>query len=227
MSSLPCSALPPGASIDEEDVWMQVIRHAPDGAVRAALFLDRDGVVVEEVHYLHRLEDTRLVPGAADVISRANGRGIPVVLVTNQAGIGRGIYGWDDFISVQEKILDDLARLDARVDGVFACPHHADGPPPYNHPDHPARKPNPGMLLRAARLLKLDLSASWIVGDRAADLMAGRRAGLAGGVHVFRGHGSTGSEREDALGLAEDGFLVRGAPSILEASELVPLLTAP
>ncbi len=217
--------LPDGASIDGDGVWVQILKR-PQGK-RAALFLDRDGVLVEEVRFLHRARDARLIPGAARVLARANARGVPVVLVTNQAGIAYGYYGWDAFMRVQEKILADLAADGAFVDGVFACPHHAAGRPPYDHPDHPARKPNPGMLFSAARMLSLDLAASWMVGDRADDLKAARNAGLAGGVHVLTGHGARAGEREAAMALSADGFRALAAPSIADAPSLVPLLEGP
>ena len=214
--------LPDGASIDGDGVWMQILKR-PQGK-RAALFLDRDGVLVEEVRFLHRVEDARLIPGAARVVARANACAVPVVVVTNQAGIAYGYYGWDAFMRVQEKILADLAADGAFVDGVFACPHHAEGRPPYDHPDHPARKPNPGMLFSAAGMLSLDLAASWMVGDRADDLKAARNAGLAGGVHVLTGHGARAGEREAAMALSGDGFRALAAPSIADAPSLLPLL---
>ncbi len=217
--------LPDGASIDGDGVWVQILKR-PQGK-RAALFLDRDGVLVEEVRFLHRARDARLIPGAARVLARANARGVPVVLVTNQAGIAYGYYGWDAFMLVQEKILADLAADGAFVDGVFACPHHAAGRPPYDHPDHPARKPNPGMLFSAARMLSLDLAASWMVGDRADDLKAARNAGLAGGVHVLTGHGARAGEREAAMALSADGFRALAASSIADAPSLLPLLEGP
>ncbi len=217
------AVLPPGAVIDDEGIWNQVLRR-PGGSPRPALLLDRDGVIVIEVNYLHKVEDVRLEEGAAALIAAANARDIPVGVVTNQAGIGYGHYGWADFAAVQERILGDLAAEGAFVDAVFACPHHTKGKPPYQHPNHPARKPNPGMLERAGRRLNLDLSRSWIVGDRAGDLEAGRRAGLAGGIHVLTGHGAQKGERDGALALNTRTFLALGAPTLAEARPLIPLL---
>ncbi len=219
----PSAPLPDGAVIDAAGVWVQVLSPPPD-TDRAALFLDRDGTIVEEAHYLSRAEDTRLIAGAASVIARANRLEVPVVVVSNQSGIGRGYYGWEEFLAVQEKMLGDLAAAGATVDGVFACPHHSEGRAPYQHPDHPARKPNPGMLLRAAETLRLDLAGSWIVGDHASDMGAGRNGGLGGGIHVRTGHGAHPGQREAALALNDGRFPVRAADSISEAAALIPLL---
>jgi D-glycero-D-manno-heptose 1,7-bisphosphate phosphatase len=124
-------------------------------------------------------------------------------------------------------MLRDLAAEDdAEIDAVFACPHHREGRHPYDHLDHPARKPRPGMLLRAADALDLDLSASWIVGDHATDIEAGLNAGLAGGIHVLTGHGGASGQRADAIALASSTFRVEGAPSIAEAADVLPLLAA-
>jgi D-glycero-D-manno-heptose 1,7-bisphosphate phosphatase len=145
--------------------------------VKAAIFLDRDGTLNEEVGYLHKPEEVVLIPGAARAVATLNALGIPVIVVTNQAGIGRGKYGWEDFQAVMERLAEQLKEEQAHVDGVYASPHHEKGLGEYAHPDHPERKPNPGMLLRAAMEHDLDLSRSWMIGDKEIDLRAGRRAG--------------------------------------------------
>ena len=212
--------------LDGGGIWCQVLgsKSVWSPAPRAALFLDRDGVIVEEVPYLHRPEDIRFIPGAAETIAAANRAGLPVVVVTNQSGIGLGLYGWAEFAATQEQILRDLGTAGAVPDMVIACPYHPDGKPPYLHPDHPDRKPRPGMLLRAAERLGLDLGRSWIVGDRAADMEAGRAAGLAGGLHVMTGHGS--AERAVTRAPGFDQFAVRLGRSIRDALDL-PLLCHP
>lgn len=187
------------------------------------MFLDRDGVVVEEVGYLARVEDVALVAGAADVVSAANRRDIPVVIVSNQAGIGRGYYGWPEFAAVQEAIVTRLAGAGAQIDAVYACPHHPQGSGAFAHRDHPARKPNPGMVLRAAADLAIDLDRSWLVGDKMIDLDAARRAGLAGALHVLTGHGQT--ERAGAAAFASSRFDVRLGQSIVDALAL-PIFNA-
>lgn len=151
-----------------------MIRNAPG---IPAVFLDRDGTLNEEVGYLCRPEDVVLVPGVAQALARLNALGIPVLVVTNQAGIGRGKYGWAEFQAVMDRIGALLAEGGAHMDGVYAAPHHPKGLGAYGHPDHPDRKPNPGMLLRAAQEHGVDLSRSWMIGDKLLDLEAGRNAG--------------------------------------------------
>ena len=204
----------------ERDLWCEVRPDAARG--EAALFLDRDGVLVEETEYLSRVQDIAFISGASAVIAAANRRGIPVVLVTNQAGIGRGYYGWTEFAAVQDAILRTLAADGARIDAVYACPHHPDGKEPFFHRDHPSRKPNPGMLLRAVADLELDPARSWLVGDKVSDIEAAARAGLAGAMHVLTGHGA--AERPDAAAFASR-FDVRFGRSIADAANL-PLFDA-
>jgi len=142
-----------------------------------AVFIDRDGTLNEEVGYLCRAGEVVLVPGAAEALARLNARGVPVLVVTNQAGIGRGKYGWPEFQAVMARIDELLAQAGAHLDGTYAAPHHPKGVAGYAHPDHPDRKPNPGMLLRAAEEHGVDLARSWMIGDKALDLAAGRNAG--------------------------------------------------
>jgi D-glycero-D-manno-heptose 1,7-bisphosphate phosphatase len=202
--------------LDTNGLWSQLFGHASQFLGRGALFLDRDGVIVQEVNYLHRSQDVRMINGVGEVIHRANQAGIPVIVITNQAGIGRRYYAWEQFVEVQEQIAAELAVHNAKIDAVFACPHHVDARAPYQHDDHPARKPNPGMMYMARDSFGIALERSWIVGDRAIDIRAGRNAGLMGGTHVRTGHGGRVNERETALALATDTFQVRTAESIAD-----------
>lgn len=158
-------------------------------ADRPCLFLDRDGVVVEETHYLHSADDVAFIKGVAEAVARANAHSIPVVMVTNQAGIGRGLYGWNDFHAVQHHIYQYYRAFDAHFDMVLACAYHAEGVGCYAVADHPWRKPRPGMLKEAGRLLGVDLGRSFIVGDTLSDLFAGEAASLPSGALVKTGHG--------------------------------------
>ena len=181
---------------------------------------DRDGVVVEEVGYLSRPEDVVLEVGAAETIAAFNRLGAPVVLVTNQSGVARGYFDWRAFEAVQDEIGHRLAAAGAHLDAVFACGYHEGGIGPLAVADHPWRKPAPGMFHAAAEWLGVDLSRSFIVGDRAQDLAAGRTAGLAGGVQVATGHGGP-AEQAAAAALRTPAFEVALAPAVGGALELL------
>lgn len=196
---------------------------ATDYTGKPCLFIDRDGVLVEESHYLHRTEDVVLIRGVAEAIAKANATGVAVVMVTNQAGIGRGYYSWQEFEVVQQHILGACGSLGGRCDMILACAYHAEGVAPYNQAGHSWRKPAPGMLLEAARVLGIDLSRSHIVGDALTDLAAGARAGLPGGTLVLTGHGERewryGGEAAFALYENSGSFVPRRARNAAEAIE--------
>jgi len=200
--------------LDGVGLWRELLRPAPAGPARAALFLDRDGVVVEEAGDLRDPESITLIDGAAALIARCNRAGVPVAVVTNQSGIARGLYGWAEFAAVQARLVALLDSRGAALDMVLACAYHRDGSGALRVADHDWRKPRPGMLRAAAEAWPIELARSWIVGDRAIDLEAGRAAGLCVGVHVATGHGSDEGERDAAQSLAGQGFRVRLAPSI-------------
>lgn len=210
-----------GRFYEDIGVWARVPGGAP-ASPRPALFLDRDGVMVEDPGYLYRPADMILIPGVAEVIGLANRQGIPVIEVTNQAGIGRGYYGWAQFLELENALAGELARAGAVIDAVFACPYHRDGIAPWTHPAHPARKPRPGMLLAAGRFLNIALESSWIVGDKHGDLLAGRNAGLRGGLHVLTGHGAKHRQAVTECRWAE--FEVRVGDSIRDAAGLLESL---
>jgi D-glycero-D-manno-heptose 1,7-bisphosphate phosphatase len=192
-------------------LWCEVDAAVPSG--RAALFLDRDGVIVADTHYLCRVEDMRMIAGAAAAIARCNARRIPVVVVTNQAGIGRGYYDWGAFQAVQGALKAALAAEGGHLDGVLACAYHADGRALLRVDNHPWRKPNPGMIVEAAHRLQLDLPRSWIVGDRAHDLAAGAAAHLAGGTLLE----ADAQERQAAAELASAQFIFATASDLAGA----------
>jgi D-glycero-D-manno-heptose 1,7-bisphosphate phosphatase len=181
-----------------DGVYFRISRPvAPGTAPRAAVFLDRDGVITEDTHYLHRPDDVIFIPGGLDAVVKINRLGFPVVLVTNQAGIGRGYYGWQDFELVQGFIERKLESLGGWLDGVWACACHPDGV--AEDPARYYRKPNPGMLEHAAAELGLDLGHSWLAGDKSCDIEAAMNAGLKGAVHVLTGYGR--EVRDDVLRL--------------------------
>ena len=213
-----------GVPLDADGAWVEILRPMRSQAPRPALFLDRDGTIIEEVGFISRAEEVRLIPGAAEVIASANRNEVAVVIVTNQSGIARSLFEWADFAAVQARMLTELAEAGAFIDAVLACPHHRSGRAPYNHPDHPDRKPNPGLVHRAAGLLPIALAQSWLIGDRASDIIAAARAGLAGGLLVATGVGSRPSEQQAALQQQSVGrFEVILGGSIATALARLPL----
>lgn len=172
-------------------------------ARKPAVFLDRDGVVIEDSHYLGDAARVQLVPGAADAVAALNRAGWPVVVVTNQSGVARGMFSFDSVGVVHDHLARLLATHGARIDAFHFCPHHPDADVPEFRADCDCRKPMPGMLRRAADELHLDLGTSWMIGDRETDLAAGAAAGCRT-VLVRTGYGSlvnTATLDRDALNL--------------------------
>jgi D-glycero-D-manno-heptose 1,7-bisphosphate phosphatase len=150
-------------------------------ALRPAVFLDRDGTICEEMGYVNHIDRLRVFPFAAAAIRRLNDARIPVVVVTNQSGIARNIFPESLVNQVHAKMIAELGAGDAFVDAIYFCPHKTEDA-------CECRKPNPGLLQRAAREHALDLAASWVVGDRYADLEMAH-AGGARGILVMTGYG--------------------------------------
>lgn len=154
--------------------------------LRPAALLDRDGVLITDSGYPHRPDQLVLIPGAAEAVKRLNDAGYVVVIVTNQSGVARGMFSEETMHGFNADLVQRLAEGGGRIDAVYACPFHAEAVEArYRHPDHPDRKPNPGMLLRAMAEHDLDPARSFMVGDQPSDMEAARRAGVAG--HAFNG----------------------------------------
>lgn len=162
------------------------------------LFLDRDGVIIEEVHYLGDPSQVRLIPGVAAAIARVNALGWPVVVVTNQAGVARGYFPKSQVEVVHRHLAGLLALEGARIDAWHHCPHHpTEGVGEYRV-ECACRKPAPGMLLAAARNMGLSLEQGWMVGDKLTDLQAGAQAGCRTWL-VRTGYGGGEEPKLDAL----------------------------
>jgi D-glycero-D-manno-heptose 1,7-bisphosphate phosphatase len=145
---------------------------------RKALILDRDGVVNREVGYLSRVEDVEWVPGIWELCRAARDAGFVTIVVTNQSGIARGLYTEEDFHALMRWMGEQFAAEGVEMAAYYYCPHHPEhGVGKYKR-DCADRKPGPGMLLRAARELDLDLAASVMVGDRCSDVGAANAAGV-------------------------------------------------
>ncbi|RUZ74187.1 HAD-IIIA family hydrolase [Mesorhizobium sp. M7A.F.Ca.US.006.01.1.1] len=175
------STTPDPYPLAEPGLWVERVGRTVFPAGTPALFLDRDGTINFDTGYPDDPAEIVLRADIAAAISAANRAGVPVIIVTNQSGIARGYYGWSDFAAVNGRVLELLRADSAFVDMVLACAYHEAGSGPLAAADHPMRKPNPGMLLEAARRLRLDLRRSLIVGDKKADMEAGQRAGLSQG----------------------------------------------
>jgi D-glycero-D-manno-heptose 1,7-bisphosphate phosphatase len=186
--------------------WLNVLTRRDSLGRRPALFVDRDGVLIEERGYLRRPDEVALIPGCGETLGWARAQGWRIVVVTNQSGIARGFFDWQDYARVEARLIALLASADIKPDAVLACPNHPDGLPPYDV-EHAWRKPAPGMFLAAADVLDIDLAQSIVVGDKASDLAAGKAAGLRRGIHVATGHGDA-RERAAALALQSSGFVV-------------------
>jgi len=143
-----------------------------------AVFLDRDGVLVEDVHLLADAEKLRILEGVPDALLKIKSRGYALVLVTNQAIVARGMLTEKEVVALHGVLQGKLRKLGApALDAQYFCPHHPDATLARYRVECECRKPRPGMLLRAAHDLSLNLSASFMVGDRISDIAAGKRAG--------------------------------------------------
>lgn len=142
---------------------------------RRAIFVDRDGTLNVEKNYLYRWQDWEWIPGAVEAIKRFNTAGYLLIVISNQAGVARGLYSEADIDALHCQVDADLQRQGGRIDAYYYCPHH---------PEHGAvrdcdcRKPEPGMLLQAAREHDIDLARSYLIGDKISDVEAGLSAGV-------------------------------------------------
>lgn len=161
---------------------------------RPAVFFDRDGTLIQDRHYLGDPAGVELLPGAAAALRRLNRAGVPVVIITNQSGIGRGYFSEADYHAVQRRLVALLAAGGAWADAVYHCPHAPD-----HAPACACRKPRPGLFELAAREHALDLARSVYVGDRLRDVEPGLSCG---GTGILIGSGESapaGVLRADTL----------------------------
>ncbi|MDO9474398.1 MAG: HAD family hydrolase [Caulobacter sp.] len=148
---------------------------------RFAVIFDRDGVLNVDTGYCFDPDKLAWMPGAMDAVARVNRAGAVAVITTNQSGIGRGYYTEDQMHAFHAEMLRQLAAQGARIDKIYFAPHHEDAPEArYRVADHPDRKPNPGMLLKALADFAVPPSHAIMIGDKESDMEAARRAGVAG-----------------------------------------------
>ncbi len=166
---------------------------AASGALTPVVFFDRDGTLNRDLGHTHRPEDLDWLDGAIDAIREVNQRGWLAVVVTNQAGVAHGYYDEAAIGRFHAHMNAELAVTDARIDAFYYCPFHPQAKiERYRHPNHPDRKPNPGMLSRAFVDLSADPRRALIIGDQDCDLAAGRAAGIETAV-------ATGANLRDVL----------------------------
>jgi len=155
---------------------------------RPAVFLDRDGTINEQMGYINHISRFHLLPGVGQAIRMLNARQVPAVVVSNQSGLARGYYPVELLDEVHRLMTDSLSREGARLDGIYVCPHHPEAKEEKYRLACHCRKPKTGLFLQAAAELNLDLSRSYVVGDRWTDLKAAATCD-AKGVLVLTGYG--------------------------------------
>jgi D-glycero-D-manno-heptose 1,7-bisphosphate phosphatase len=148
------------------------------GVLSPALFLDRDGVVNREIGYLFRPDQVEFMPGIFDLCRAAQAADYKLIIITNQAGIARELYSETQFHSLMDWISREFADRDIRLSGYYYCPHHPEHGIGSYRRECPDRKPQPGMLLRAAKEHSIEMIQSLFVGDRCSDMLAGAAAGI-------------------------------------------------
>lgn len=144
-----------------------------------ALFLDRDGVINEEIDYLHRIEDVVFIDEIFSVCRFYSERGYLIFIITNQAGIARGIFSESDYQTLTRWMLGEFTKRGITITKVYHCPHHPDFTGPCN-----CRKPKPGMLLEAQKAFDINFSKSILIGDKLSDLEAGFNSGVEHSYHI-------------------------------------------
>ena len=156
---------------------------------KRAIFLDRDGTINEEVGYIEHLDRLRIIPEAYEAIRLINVSSFMAIVVTNQAGIAKGLFNEAFVKQTNERLQEFLGQKGAAIDAFYFCPHHpTEGVPPYRRVCG-CRKPAPGLFYQAARDMDIDLAASYMIGDRYRDMEAAHRAGMKG-VLVKTGYGA-------------------------------------
>jgi D-glycero-D-manno-heptose 1,7-bisphosphate phosphatase len=185
-----------------------------------AIFIDRDGTLVHPRHYPTRPDALILYDGVAPELRRLQDAGYRLILITNQSGLARGLFGAEALDRMHRHLEDELARRGVRLDAIYVCPHHPEGAIAQWAVDCDCRKPRPGMLRRAADDLDLDLARSWFVGDILDDVEAGNRAGCRT-VLV-----DLGTERPPTRSIRRPNFVARDSAHALRIIQSVEGLVA-
>ncbi len=181
-----------------------------------AVFLDRDGTINTEVNYLNNIDQLKLIDGTPEAIQILNDMNLRVIVITNQAAVARGFLNEDDLTEIHQTLCNMLAEKGAMIDAVYYCPHHpTEGKDRYLQVCD-CRKPRPGMLYRAAEDWRVDLTQSYVIGDKLSDLQAGAAAGCRT-ILVLTGYGREQRDQIPQSGLVPDYI----ADDLLEAAKWI------
>jgi D,D-heptose 1,7-bisphosphate phosphatase len=186
---------------------------------RRAVFLDRDGTIIAEKEYLSDPAKVELLSGAGEGIARMRDSGYVAVMTSNQSGVARGYFDEAAVSRVNDRLQEMLGEFNTKLDGMYYCPHYLKGTVPAFSWDCDCRKPKPGMLIKAAKEMDIDLSQSWVIGDKQADIDFGRKAGLKT-ILVLTGYGIETRKQGMAPGEGPD-YVAR---DLGEAADLIVAL---
>ena len=184
--------------INESKIIFNRVNNQKKLKTSPVLFLDRDGVIIEDCHYTKEPDDVKLCIGAKKLIRFAFEKNIPIIIITNQSGISKNLLSWEDYYCVTKAMLSKLGNPNP-ISGIYANSYIND------KPKENWRKPNPTMILKALEDLSLNNNNSILVGDRKSDIIAGIRAGITNIFHVKTGHGER--EKQELIRNLENNLL--------------------
>lgn len=182
-----------------------------------AVFVDRDGVISEEVGYLSTIDHLRLVPRSAEAVKLVNQSGLKIIAITNQSGIARGYFSEEMLGHINRKMAQLLKDQGAFLDGIYYCPHHPEGTIEAYRMVCDCRKPAAGLLIQAAQEHSIDVSSSYLVGDKGTDIECAHRAG-AQGILVLTGYGRDELRKINSAALAQPAYV---AADLLDAVQWI------
>ncbi len=186
-------------------------------SLRRAVFLDRDGTLIEDVGYLDTVENVRILPGAVDALRRLCREGYMLVVVTNQSAVARGLLSEEELSGIHGFIVREFGEKGAPLSAIYYCPHHPQAPKAEYRKDCECRKPAPGLLLRSASEMGIDLSRSWMIGDSGRDVEAGLRAGCRAAILIGPSGDAPPSKRRGS----EPQTLEHRVADLLAAAKLI------
>jgi D-glycero-D-manno-heptose 1,7-bisphosphate phosphatase len=182
-----------------------------------AVFVDRDGVISEEVGYLGDRDHLRLIPQSADAVKLINQSGLKIIVITNQSGVARGYFSEEMLGHIHRKMERLLSDQGACLDGIYYCPHHPEGTVEAYRRECACRKPAAGLLIQAAEEHAIDVASSYLVGDKRTDIECAHRAG-AKGILVLTGYGEDELSKIESTTLAQPAYV---AADLLDAVQWI------